>query len=78
MNIIEVFNFGYVNCFYFELLYVFVLEWILFEFVIDGLGFVSDELYEIFGEKLVLFLFLELKCVEIEKMVCLINMKWSW
>lgn len=33
----------------------------------------GDEFYEMFGEKLLLFLFLELKCVEIEKFVCLID-----
>lgn len=67
-------NLGIVNCFYFEVLYVCV-GYILIEILIDGLGFMEDELYEILGEGLLLLLFLENKREYIELEIRLFNIK---
>lgn len=70
INCLEFFNFGFVECFYFKFEYFLAVIYVLFELVIDGFGFLEDEIYEYVGEKLLLLLFLELKWVGIEEFVC--------
>lgn len=66
LNDMCVFSLGEVEWYYFCLLYFCELGGNLFEIVIDKLGFVVDELLELLGESLLLLLFFEGCCDQIE------------